>query len=56
MSIEFLLVIEEYVGALDVAVKEVSLVAVLESLEQLLHEGGDVQLVERHQAGLQDAH
>jgi len=50
------LVIEQNIGALDVSVQEVLLVAVVEALQQLSHEGLDVALVEMDEAGLQQAH
>ena len=50
------LVVEEDVGALDVSVQEVLLVAVVQPLQQLPHERLDVVLVEVDQAGLQQPH
>lgn len=49
-------VVEQDVGALDVPVQEVLLVAVVQALQQLPHERADVVLVEVDQAGLQQAH
>ena len=50
------LVVEQYVGALDVAMQEVALMAVVESVKQLLHERRDARLVEVHQSRLQQTH
>lgn len=50
------LVIEQDVGALDIPVQEVLLVAVIQSFQQLPHERLDVALVEVHEARLQEAH
>lgn len=49
-------VVEENVGALDVSVQKVLLVAVVQALQQLPHERPDVVLVEVDQTGLQQAH
>lgn len=49
-------VVEQDVGALDVSVQEVLLVAVVQTLQQLPHERPDVVLVEVDQAGLQEPH
>lgn len=49
-------VVEKNVGALDVSVQKVLLVAVVQALQQLPHERPDVVLVEVDQAGLQQAH
>ena len=50
------LVVEQYVGALDVAMQKVALMAVVESVKQLLHERRDARLVEVHQSRLQQTH
>ena len=50
------LVIEKNVGALDVSVKKVFLVTVVESIQQLLHERRDTIVVERHKTTLQQTH
>lgn len=51
-----MLVIEQNVGAFDVSVKEILLVAVIKALQQLSHERLDVALVEVDQARLQQSH
>ena len=51
-----LLVVEQNIGALDVSVQEVLLVAVIETLQQLSHERLDVALVEMNQARLKQTH
>lgn len=50
------LVIKENVGALNVSVQKVLLVAVIKALQQLPHERLDVALVEMNQAGLEQTH
>lgn len=52
----FLPVVEKYVGAFDVSVQEVFLVAVVQTFHQLPHEAADVIMGELDQAGLQKAH
>lgn len=49
-------VVEQDVGALDVPVQEVLLVAVVQALHELPHEAADVLLGEGHQARLQQPH
>lgn len=56
MKLEDSPVVEEDVGALDVSVQKVLLVAVVQALQQLPHERPDVVLIEVDQAGLQQAH
>lgn len=43
-------VVEQYVGALDVSVQEVVLMAVVQTLHQLPHEAADVLVGELDQA------
>lgn len=49
-------VVEQDVGAFDVSVKEVVLVAVVQTLHQLAHEAADVLVGELDQARLQQTH
>lgn len=51
-----LLIVHEDIAALDVPVQEVLLVAVVEPIQQLLHDAGIVRLVEVHHLGLQQPH
>lgn len=53
---EDLLVIEQNIGAFDVSVQEILLVAVIKALQQLPHERLDVVLVEVDQARLEQSH
>ncbi len=50
------LVIEQNIGALDVSMQKVFLVAVIQALQQLSHERLDVALVEMNQARLEQTH
>lgn len=49
-------VVEQDVGAFDVSVQEVVLMAVVQTLHQLPHEAADVLVGELDQARLQQAH
>ena len=49
-------VVQQNVGAFDVSVQEVVLVAVVQALHQLPHEAADVLVGELDQAWLQQAH
>ena len=50
------LVVEQDVGALDVAVEEVARVTEEQSFQQLLHERRNVALAQRHQTRLEQTH
>lgn len=52
----YLPVVEQYVGAFDVSVQEVVLMAVVQALHQLAHETANVLMGELDQARLQQAH
>lgn len=56
LKFESLLVVEQNIGAFDVSVEKVLLVAVIKTLQQLSHEWLDVALVEMDQAGLKQTH
>lgn len=53
---KYSLVIEQNIGALDVSVQEVLLVAVIKALQQLSHERLDVALVEMDQTRFEQTH
>lgn len=55
-NVEHLLVIEQNIGAFDVSVQEILLVAVIKALQQLPHERLDVVLVEVDQARFEQSH
>lgn len=56
LQINSLPVVEQYVGAFDISVKEVVLMAVVQTLHQLAHEAANVLMGELDQAWLQQAH
>lgn len=49
-------VVEQDVGAFDVSVQEVVLMAVVQTLHELAHEAADVLMGKLDQAGLQQSH
>ena len=49
-------VVKKNIGALNVPVEKVFLMAVVQTSKELLHKGGNVFLTELHQARLQQTH